>query len=148
MRKNRSPTVSRSKPKVHKATAGSPPKSIRRLWVTSTDVVKRTVYDGLNIVSPGPGFAHLPTRRDFLWFEQLVSERCVQRKINGVLVPRFELLPGRIMKLWIAECTPGVRWGFCGRPGRRSRRVLNSAAKRLTPNRKQAGRSNVWDRRR
>jgi hypothetical protein len=33
-------------------------KSIRGLWVITTDVVKRTVYDGLNIVSPGPGSAH------------------------------------------------------------------------------------------
>jgi hypothetical protein len=40
-------------------------KSIRGLWVITTDIVKRTVYDGLNIASPGPGFAHFAGKPGF-----------------------------------------------------------------------------------
>lgn len=57
-------------------------------------MVKRVVYDSLALTVPGPGYAHLPANRDIIWFEQLVSERCVMRKVNGIAVPRFELRSG------------------------------------------------------
>jgi phage terminase large subunit GpA-like protein len=69
-------------------------RAIALLYTISTDIVKRTVYDSLAVTVPGPGYMHLPAARDQLWYEQLVSERCVLRKINGVLVPRFELITG------------------------------------------------------
>jgi len=67
--------------------------NVRGLYVISVDILKRALYDQLAITFPGPGFVHIPAARDYLWCEQLVSEQCVMRKINGITVPRFEL-PG------------------------------------------------------
>jgi phage terminase large subunit GpA-like protein len=67
--------------------------NVRGLYVVAVDILKRALYDQLAITVRGPGFVHIPAGRDYLWCEQLVSEVCVLRKINGVTVPRFEL-PG------------------------------------------------------
>jgi phage terminase large subunit GpA-like protein len=67
--------------------------SVRSLWLVAVDVLKRSLYDMLAIQTPGPGFVHIPAARDYLWCVQLVSEKAVMRKINGIPMPRFEL-PG------------------------------------------------------
>lgn len=68
---------------------------VRWLYLVSVDIVKRTIYDQLNIQLPGPGFCHIPAGRDYLWIEQLTAEQCVNRRVNGVLIPRFELPSGK-----------------------------------------------------
>jgi phage terminase large subunit GpA-like protein len=69
--------------------------TVRGLYVIAVDVLKRTLYDQLAITVPGDGYVHIPASRDYLWVEQLTSEKCINRKINGVVVPRFELPPNR-----------------------------------------------------
>jgi phage terminase large subunit GpA-like protein len=78
--------------------------TVRGLWIVSVDIVKRTIYDSLAVTQPGDNYTHIPAARDYLWVEQLVSEQCVLRKINGVIVPRFDLPRGKHNEALDARC--------------------------------------------
>jgi phage terminase large subunit GpA-like protein len=66
---------------------------VRGLYVVAVDLIKRTIYDQLALTAPGSGYIHIPAARDYLWVEQLTAEKCVLRRVNGILCPRFELPP-------------------------------------------------------
>ena len=55
-----------------------------QLWIVGVDAAKERFYKRLEIAEPGPGYQHFPRGLSDEYFEQLVSEKLVRRRVRGV----------------------------------------------------------------
>lgn len=55
-----------------------------QLWIVGVDAAKERFYKRLELEEPGPGYQHFPRGLSDEYFEQLVSEKLVPRRVRGV----------------------------------------------------------------
>ncbi len=65
------------------------------LYIIGTDTAKEVVFTRLKIDNPGPGYYHYNQYADQDYFEQLLSEKKVMKKVGGFYVPVWEEIPNR-----------------------------------------------------
>jgi len=64
------------------------------LFIVGANAATDQVYSYLKVEEPGPGYSHFPADYDEVYFKQLVSERPVTRRANGVERRVYEKPPG------------------------------------------------------
>lgn len=55
-----------------------------QLWMLGVDTAKERFYKRLELEEPGPGYQHFPRGLPDEYYEQLVSEKLVRRRVRGV----------------------------------------------------------------
>ena len=53
------------------------------VYPIGVDTAKEILYAHLKVIKPGPSYCHFPANYDAEYFEQLTSEKCVKKKVNG-----------------------------------------------------------------
>ncbi len=82
-----------------------------KLWFIGTDAAKDTIWGRLNIDVPGPGYLHFSKELPPQFFEQLVSEQRVIRRVGGDVTHKWEKpTPGTRNE--VLDCTVGSLWGL------------------------------------
>lgn len=54
------------------------------VWQVDTVAAKDMIFGRLKVEAPGPGYVHFAEHLDRAYFDQLLSEKVVRRRINGV----------------------------------------------------------------
>jgi phage terminase large subunit GpA-like protein len=65
------------------------------LYFIGTDTAKEKIFARLKIDTAGAGFMHFNAFANEDYFEQLTSEKQIRKRVNGLLVPAWQLIPGR-----------------------------------------------------
>lgn len=87
-------------------------KGTYRPVIIGTNAAKDVILARLQLDAPGAGYMHFPADRDLGWFQQLIAERLVVKKVAGRTFRVWELPPGRANEA--LDCRVYAYAALCG----------------------------------